>query len=86
MQIIAILVGIVKAVPLIDKWAERFFVAYRAWDKAKSIKENVEALRAVLEEFDQRKFEKAMGNPNPGTPSGDPGAVIRPVPPNELRN
>ena len=49
---------------------------YRSLAKA-----NVEALRKVLKDHDQRDLEKAIGSPNPGEASGDRGATIQPGPP-----
>lgn len=76
MQVIALLLALARAVPVIDGWLELLVVAYTKARAARMKKENREAVRKALEELDQRPIEEAMGHPSPGAPSGVPGAVI----------
>lgn len=78
MEILTLLVGIVKAWPALDKWAERFYEAKKVYDRNKSIKENTDAIRKAYAEKDQRDLEEVIGNPHPGEPSLDDGAHVRP--------
>jgi len=80
-SVITIIIGIVKAVPIIDKWLEQLMHAYFLYKVSIMEKENVEAIRKLIEERDQRDFEKAIGSKKPGEPSGDDGAVIIDRPP-----
>lgn len=86
MQILAAIVALIKAVPIFDKWMERLFVAYKAWVREQSFKQNKDGIDAAIKEHDQRKLEDAYGHPNPGAPSGDSGAVVRPTPARGLPN
>jgi hypothetical protein len=80
-SIIGILLGIVKAVPVIDKWVEMFLSAYFAMKISEMKRENVDAIRKLIEERDQRDFERAIGSPKAGLPSGDSGSEFRDAPP-----
>lgn len=79
LEILSAIVALIKAIPIADKWAERLFVAYKAYQRDRTLKDNREAIRAAIEDNDQRKLEEVIGNPHPGTPSGDPGVVVRPI-------
>jgi hypothetical protein len=80
LEVLAAIVALIKAIPIADKWAERFFVAYKAYQRERNRKENREAIRAAIEDHDQRKLEE-IGGGKAGEPSNDPGAVIDPTPP-----
>lgn len=76
-----LLIAIFEAIPAIrDLWV-RLVSAIEAAETAKMKQENNDAIRKVQDEHDQRDAEKAIGNPHPGEPSNDPGAVIRDNPP-----
>jgi hypothetical protein len=81
MQIIALLLGIAKAVPIIDSWIQQLATAYATQRIADMQKENLDAIRKAIQDKDQRDLEAALGNPHPGEASGDPGAVITDAPP-----
>jgi hypothetical protein len=75
------ILAIAKAIPVVDSWIQALVVAYTALEISNMEKENREAVRKALYEHDQRELEKAVGNPNPGEISGDPGAVVVDAPP-----
>ena len=70
------ILAIIKAITAIKSMFEQLMALYVQSEIASMKKENVVALRKALNEHDQRDLEKALGNPNPGTSSGDSGAVI----------
>lgn len=77
-SIIAGIVAVAKAIPVVDKWLQQLMLAYAknridAWDKA-----IFEGIKTAIVERDQRDLEKAIGNPNAGEPSGNPGTSVRP--------
>lgn len=76
MEIVALITGIVKAIPILDKWVEQFMVYYfnKSIDKMKL--DNFKAIKKAINEKDQRDLEKNIGNPNAGNPSGDAGSEI----------
>jgi hypothetical protein len=80
-SIVAGIVGLIKAIPILDKW----FTLVAVYFVNKSIdnmhKDLLDSLRKALLEKDQRDLEKAIGNPNAGEPSGLPGTVIVDAPP-----
>lgn len=64
------IVGLIKAIPIFDQWFQQLAALYVS-ERIHSMKqENVDALRKAVAEKDQRDLEKAIGNPNPGAPSG----------------
>lgn len=73
MTFISIVLSILKAIPIIDSWFQQIAVARIAELNS----ENIAAIKKALTERDQRDLEEAIGNPNPGMPSGDPGTVIQ---------
>lgn len=80
-SIIAAILAIAKAIPVIDTWIEQLSAAYVASRLATMKKENSDAIRKALVDHDQRDLEKAIGSPNAGQKSGDSGAVITDKPP-----
>ncbi len=76
MEIISLLLGIVKLVPIVDKWIQDFIVAYTNSRIDSMRAENFEAIKSAIEKQDQRNIEKAMGNPNAGLPSNDAGTSV----------
>ena len=57
MQFFAILFTLIKAVPIIDKWAELFVLNYLEWKKSRLIEINKKIIKESLELKDQRKLE-----------------------------
>lgn len=81
---ITIILGILKAIPILDAWFQQLSTAYTVGKIASFKKENLEALRKAINEKDQRDLEAAVGNPHPGEASGDAGAVIIDAPPSSM--
>jgi hypothetical protein len=75
------ILGILKAIPILDSWFQNLMVAYTKSKIDSMKKENRDAIREDIQNHDQRELEKAIGSPTAGLPSGDPGAVILPGPP-----
>lgn len=85
MNYIAIALAILRVIPILDGWFQALSAAYIAAQIDAMKKENLDAIRKAIVGKDQRDLERAIGNPNPGAPSGDPGAVIVPtIPPGVL--
>ncbi len=76
MEVFSFILGIIKALPILDKWVERFVVFYVNMRIENMRDENFKALREAMERHDQIRLEKAMQNPNAGKPSGDAGTSI----------
>jgi len=76
MEIIAIIVGIVKAIPIIDSWFQQFMKFYVETQIANMKQENIEAIRKALLDHDQRPIEKALGVANPGELSLNPNTRV----------
>ena len=76
MEILSFILGMIKALPIVDKWAERFVTLYINARIDSMRAENFEAIKNAIEKQDQRNIEKAMGNPNAGKASGDAGTSI----------
>lgn len=69
-------------VPAILGWlAKEIQLIYSDWKKNKDI---FNAIDKQQQTGDQRDVEKIIGNPSPGEPSGDPGAVIVDHPPDGM--
>lgn len=81
MDILAGIIGLIKAIPIVDRWFQQLLVAYTNARIDSMSKENREALRKAFKEHDQRELEKAMGSVQAGQPSGNAGAVIVDQPP-----
>jgi hypothetical protein len=76
MEIISLLLALFRAIPILDKWFQTLMVEWfnRSVDKMQT--ENLAAIKKALSDYDQRELEKAIGNPNAGEPSGNPGSTI----------
>lgn len=81
MDIISIILGILKAIPIIDSWYQKLSAAYIADAIARMKSENLDAIRKAITNHDQRDLEAAVGNPHPGEVSGDAGSTIEPTEP-----
>lgn len=57
MQFIAAIMAIVKAVPIIDKWLERLFIAYSVYKKEQIAEQTRIEIDLAVENQDQRKVE-----------------------------
>lgn len=75
------ILAIFKAVPILNSWFEKLVAAYISHQIDSMKAENVAAIRKVLDEKDQRALEKALASPTAGLPSGDAGSVIIDGPP-----
>jgi hypothetical protein len=80
-SIVAIILGLLQAIPILDRWFQQIAVAYARIRLDQMKKENLDAIRKAIEEHDQRNLETVIGSPTAGKPSGDPGAVIVDRPP-----
>ncbi len=74
---IAAIISLIKAIPILDKWAQAFITFYVNSQIDGMARENIEALRKAIDDQDQRDLEKAIGNPDDGEPSHLPGTEIR---------
>lgn len=72
----ATILAILNAVPILDKWVQRFISFYVNARIDSMEKENKDSLAYALANHDQRKIEHAMGSNLEGKPSGIPGSVI----------
>ena len=79
--IFSFLLAFLKAVPVLNSWFEQFVAFYTNAAIDRMQKENRDAVRKAVQEYDQRELEKAVGNPNPGEPSGQQGSEIISGPP-----
>ena len=77
MSIIQAVLAILKAIPILDSWFERLAAAYVASRIQTMRAENRDAIKKAVEAHDTIDLEKAVGNPEPGAPSGIPGTVVR---------
>lgn len=75
-SIISGIIAVAKAVPIFDKWLGQLFVAYAQIRIASMKKENVQAIKAAIEAYDQRAAEIAIGSPHAGEPTNLPGSII----------
>ena len=75
------IIAIITAIPALNSMFQTLVTAYTASKLAQMKRENVDAIRKAIYEFDQRNLESAIGSPTPGQPSGDAGAVIIDHPP-----
>lgn len=73
---LASIVALIKAVPIIDQWFQQLAAAYLQMQIDSMKKENLDAIRKLIDAKDQRDFEKALGASKAGLPSGDDGATI----------
>ena len=76
MEIVALITAIAKAIPILDEWMQKLVVYYFNSSVDKMRKENIDAIRKVLVNKDQRDLEKAIGSPSAGLPSGNPESDI----------
>ncbi len=74
--ILGMVLAIAKAIPIVDSWIQQLVAAYTASAIDAMKRENIDALRKALQGHDQRSLEIALGNPNPGGLSGDPGTIV----------
>lgn len=77
MQFFAIIEGILKAVPIADRWVQQFIVWYTNQAIDRMSADNAAAIKKAIQGKDQRDLEKAIGNPDPGGYSNVPGSVVR---------
>lgn len=78
---ITIIIGLLKAIPVLDQWFKSLSLAYYEWKVASHDSAFIDAHRALIEKNDQRKLEEASGMPNAGKPIEDQTDVFhRPNP------
>ena len=77
----SVVVAILKAIPIVDGFIQAFILIYCRAMVGSWKKENLESLRKILDEHDQRALEKTMGSTTAGKPSGDAGSIIVDAPP-----
>lgn len=78
-QVLAGILAVIKAIPIIDKWFQKLVALYVNAEIDRMDKENRDAVKTAIEKFDQRELEKAIGNPNAGGASGIPGTITVPA-------
>ena len=72
MAFISMILAILKAFPILDKWFDQIHNA-----KIEQIKlDIIHAVENADKIQDQRPIEIAIGSSEPGLPSGTPGAII----------
>ena len=71
------ILAIIKAIPIIDSWVQKFVGFYVERQIAALKVEIRNAIKKAVEVQDQRDLEKAVGNANAGEPSGLDGVVTR---------
>jgi hypothetical protein len=77
MKWITFIYGVIKAIPILDKWAD-LFTNYYVMKAIENLKEeDWAAIRKAIDEQDQRNLEKQIGNKKPGEPSNLPGVDLR---------
>lgn len=67
--IFAIINGILKAIPIFQKWVEEFFKWYADQQIKAHNKKFVDALAALIANGNQIPLEEAIGNSNAGKPA-----------------
>lgn len=75
-SIIAGILALAKAVPIIDSWIQQLSTAYLQQQISTMKQANIDAIRLALVAHDQRGLENAIGSPTAGLPSGDAGSTI----------
>lgn len=76
-QLLTILAGIIKIVPILDKWFSLLVSAYTERQKSELKKESVDAVEKMVVEKDQRPVEKLINPEGAGKASNLPGSIIR---------
>ena len=73
--IFAIINGILKAIPIFDKWVQEFFKWYADVQIKAHNKEFVDAMSALLLNGNQIPLESAIGSDNAGKPARRPDGI-----------
>lgn len=76
MSIIALIITIAKALPVLNEWLHKFVELYIQAQIDSLKKETRQAIKKAIEEQDQRELEKVMGSSKAGLPSGIEGVQI----------
>lgn len=79
--VISMVLGIIKAIPIVDGWFQELMVAYFDVSVGFMKKENRDAVQKSIVDHDQRPLETVIGSQTAGKPSGDAGTVIVDGPP-----
>lgn len=72
------LYSIITAITILDKWISKFFVFYLDKKQEAFDEDFIQAVEDIRRVGDQRAFEKLIGAPKAGKPSGKPGVKTRP--------
>ncbi len=67
MKIIAAIMAVIKAIPIIDKWMEKLFIAYSLWKKEQVAEQTKIEIDQAVKTQDQRRVE---GESHSGNYSG----------------
>lgn len=70
MSLIAFALAVVKAVPSVDKWLERFLLAYIEWKRQREDELFKEAIQEAIKRRDQRKLESEENSGKPSKREG----------------
>lgn len=76
MTLLQFLLAAFKVIPVLKNIWDELVAEYVAKKIEEMKRENREAIKKAINDYDQRELEKALGNPNPGEHSGLPGTVI----------
>lgn len=68
-QAFAVAYAIIKAIPIVDQWVEKFVTFYVVTKKASMRKENRDAIAKATAEDDQRPIEQILNPSGAGQPS-----------------
>lgn len=75
--ILGIVLGVVKAIPILDSWVKAFFLEYAKRAAASHEKELLAGLITAMRDGDQRALEEALGSDTAGQPTQDQTDVVR---------
>lgn len=70
------IINLISLSATLSKLADRFSVMWTNHRIEQMKLENINAIKDIQNNQDQRLLEKALGNPNAGEISHDPGAVV----------
>lgn len=77
-SVIGLLLAIFKAVPALKALWEQLLVLWLHSQIEGMKKENRNAIKKAIHDYDQRELEGLLGNPRAGEHSGLPGTELRP--------
>jgi hypothetical protein len=80
-SIIAAILAVAKAIPVVDGWLQQLTATYTQTTFANWKAANQVAVTKAVHDHDQIAIEQALGNPGAGGPSGQAGVTITNSPP-----